>query len=675
MPQPHQQQPDLLTRVAVLGKAPDARRNAPATLDESARTVGVILTTEAPVTVYDWDYGRVDEVLLMSGVELPANGQIPMLDSHNRWSVESQIGSMRDFSVQGDALYAEAHFSSTAEEAFTLVREGHLTDVSVGYRVREHIFVPEKTTHTIDGRTFAGPIKIVTRWEVKEGSFTPIGADKNAKARSASDGQSNSEENPMSKQTVDPADQGRAETTSNAPVTAPPQPAPAGSIPLAPEPARAEVPPATPAANAPAGPSAEAIRAEAADIIAVGRMHNCMELAEEALRSGTTLTAFNAVVLAHIAARSEKYAPGYMPHVEIGRTDGEKFRAAVSDALCLRAGSPFAPKEIAPGAEQFRGYSLMELARESLRRGNIAIPSDPVSMIGRAFTETSSDFPNVLADTANKSLIAGAEEAAETYEVWTGETTANNFMIQTGVNLNAFTTLEVVPDGHEYTAGTLADFGIRYAVATYGKLFGITRQTIINDNVNAFTQIPAAMGRAAMRARGNAVYSLLIDNPQMADGNALFSAAHNNLAASGGKIGVDAYTEAVTAMGTHKGDQDEVLNIMPRFLLAPVSRTAEARILLQSQFIGTQASPTQINPWQGDVTPVTEGRLDFAAGNPWFLLGPKGMTVNVAYLFGNKGIRLEQRQGFTIDGVQFKVSSDFGTYVADWRPMYKNPGA
>ena len=128
-------------------------------------------------------------------------------------------------------------------------------------------------------------------------------------------------------------------------------------------------------------------------------------------------------------------------------------------------------------------------------------------------------------------------------------------------------------------------------------------------------------------------------------------------------------------MGTHKGDQGEVLSIMPKFLLVPVARTAEARILMGSQYIGTQASPTQINPWQGDVSIVVEGRLDAAANLPWFLAAAKGTTINVAYLFGNTGIRLEQRQGFTVDGVEFKVSSDFGAYINDWMGLYKNPGA
>ncbi len=653
-------------RKFILRADPSEQGGAPSSFDKEARTVRLTLATETPVR--EWTpYGYADEVLLMDGVVLPSGGQCPLLDSHNAYSLNGQLGSLRGFSIVADRLDATAHFSVTAEKAFTLVEEGHLKDASVRAKILEHVFIPEGTTQTIAGKSFTGPIVIATRWEVKEGSFTPIGADKNAKTRAASDGQ-NREEDPMSVK----KDQGRAEGTGNAPEIPASQTTPAAAS--ASDAARADTPPPLPAA-APGGPTVESVRAEIVDIMTVGRMHGCMELAEQAVRNGTSLNEFRGMVLADLSNRSAANAPSHMPHVEMGRTGGEKFRAAMSDAMCLRSGAHFTPKDLAPGAEEFRGYSLMESARESLRAAGLPIPSDPMEMIGRAFTETSSDFPNILADTANKSLIAGAQEAEETYEAWTGETTANNFQVQTGVNIDAFSTLEVVPDGAEYTSGTLNDRGIRYAVATYGKLFGITRQTIINDNVSAFTQIPAAMGRAAMRARGNAVYSLLTGNPQMPDGNALFSAAHNNLAASGGKITVDAYTAAVTAMGTHKGKQGEVLNIMPKFMLVPVARTAEARILMGSQYIGTQATPTQLNPWQGDVTVVVDGRLDAASGLPWFLAAAKGLTINVAYLFGNKAMRLEQRQGFTVDGVEFKVSSDFGAYVQDWNGLYKNPGA
>jgi hypothetical protein len=320
-----------------------------------------------------------------------------------------------------------------------------------------------------------------------------------------------------------------------------------------------------------------------------------------------------------------------------------------------------------------RGFTLREMARECLRRAGKPTHGD-MDMVGRAFTSTS-DFPAILADAAHKSVLAGALEANEVFDQFTGEVTATDFRTHTGVSLEAFSSLDMVPEDMEYKHGDISDRGIGYQVVTFGKLFAISRQAIINDDVNASTQIPAAMGRAAMRTCGNAVFRLLIDNPQMPDGNALFSAAHGNLAAAGAVINAESFGKAVTAMGTQKGKQDEALNIPPSFLLLPIAKYAEAHVLLHSMVIGTQAQPNQSNPWQGKVRPITDARLDISGSPAWFLAGPKGWGINTAWLGGNKTPRVEQRLGWSVDGTEYKVSIDFGAYVQDWRALYKNPGA
>ena len=51
----------------------------------------------------------------------------------------------------------------------------------------------------------------------------------------------------------------------------------------------------------------------------------------------------------------------------------------------------------------------------------------------------------------------------------------------------------------EYGYATIGDRGETVQLATYGKLFSITRQAIINDDLSAFTRIPMNMARAAKR--------------------------------------------------------------------------------------------------------------------------------------------------------------------------------
>jgi hypothetical protein len=636
---------------------------APATLDEEKRSVGVVLATENPVSDYDWIYGRTNTILLMSGVVLPPDGQTPLLDSHNSFSVSGQFGSIRNFTISGSELHAEAFFSATADQAFTMVREGHLRDVSVSYKTHKYTYIPQKASQVIEGRNFTGPVKVVTKWEVVEGSMTPIGADKKAKTRAASDSKTT--------EVIEMEDDGlqtgeRAAENTNAPIMDKTQGNDnSAGIPAAPAPA--------PQAYRAAGDGQYNAGALHADMLAIGRTHDCVELAEAAIRSGVTLQQYQRQVLDHLAQASARSAPGFALHVQTGEEDRQKYRAAAADALCLRAGARFAPPKPALGASELRGYTLRELARDCLRREGLSVSGD-MDMIARAFT-TTSDFPAVLADAAHKAVLSGALEAAEVFDVFCGEVTAVDFRKHSGVALDAFSALDIVPESGEYTQGAISDRGIAYEVATYGKLFGISRQAIINDDVNAFTQIPAAMGRAAMRTAGNAVFKLLTSNPQMSDGSALFSAQHGNLAAAGAVINVASLGAAITAMGTQKGSQGEALNIAPAYLICAIARRAEALILLNSMMIGTQEAPNQVNPWKNVVQPVTDARLDFDGSGAWFLSAQKGWGINTAWLGGNKTPRVEQRQGWTVDGTEFKVSIDFGCYVQDWRALFKNPGA
>ena len=49
-------------------------------------------------------------------------------------------------------------------------------------------------------------------------------------------------------------------------------------------------------------------------------------------------------------------------------------------------------------------------------------------------------------------------------------------------------------------------------------------------------------------------------------------------------------------------------------------------------------------------------------------------TIEYGFLDGNE-LYTEQREGFDVDGMQFKVRMTFGAKAIDWRGLYKNAGA
>ena len=244
--------------------------------------------------------------------------------------------------------------------------------------------------------------------------------------------------------------------------------------------------------------------------------------------------------------------------------------------------------------------------------------------------------------------------------------------------------MDLIGENGEYKYGTFDESAETYRIGTYGKLFSLTREMLINDDMRGFARIPQAFGTAARRKVGDVVYALLLSNPTMADGVALFHANHKNLAASGDKglISIATMTAAKLAMRTQKDMTGNPINVDPAYVLLPAAQEFATNILLRSAVLpqpatgGDYAAVAIPNPYAGSLTPVVEPRLDAASAKAWYLAGRHGVidTMEVAFLNGVQTPYLEEKEGFERDGVSYKVRFDFGAGLMDYRGLYRNPG-
>ena len=380
-----------------------------------------------------------------------------------------------------------------------------------------------------------------------------------------------------------------------------------------------------------------------------------------------------ASLLQSIARNSEPLGGGLVMTTE---DEYDKFKTAAKSGLMIRAGLTANDR-----SNEFRGYSLLELARASLHRMGVKTTGmDKMAVVAAAFTHSSSDFDNLLADVANKSMLKGYEEAEETFQRWTSKGTLPDFKASKRVDLNTFPALPVVSEGAEYKYVTVGDRGETIQLATYGSLFSITRQAIINDDLDAFTRVPNKMGRAAIRTVGNLVYAVLTGNPNMADGVALFDAGHSNL--STGVISSANVDALGTLLARQKDATGNTLNIEMAYLIVPRTLKGAAMMVANSEFevgttIGTNRANTVPNIVRGAFEVIADARLDatstavhYAAANPNI-----HDTIEVAYLDGNESPTLEQQGGWTVDGVEFKVRMDAGVKALDHRGLARTSGA
>lgn len=361
-------------------------------------------------------------------------------------------------------------------------------------------------------------------------------------------------------------------------------------------------------------------------------------------------------------------------HVVTLEDERDKRRVAMRGALEIRAG--LAKNE---GANPWRGHTLGEIARACLVQANVRdVPGDKMGMVALAFTHSSSDFPLILANVANKAMMQGYDEADETFQTWTTSGSLPDFKIQSTVDLGSFPALRSVGEGAEYKYITVGERGESRVLATFGERFMISRQAIINDDLDAFSRIPRKMGRAAIRTVGNLAYAVLTGNPNMADGVALFHASHNNLQGAGAVA-----TATVDAMRVAMARQKDIgqttgsLNIRLKYLIVPLSIEGVARVTKDSQYEVVSAAPknhTIPNSVANTFEVVSDARLDDASTSIWYGAADPSLhdTVVIDYLDGNQAPMLEQQAGWGIDGAEFKVRIDAAAKALDWKTMQRN---
>ena len=339
---------------------------------------------------------------------------------------------------------------------------------------------------------------------------------------------------------------------------------------------------------------------------------------------------------------------------------------------------------------QYRGLTLMDTARIYLQAQGIRTTGlSKMELAGlamgvstRAGYHTASDFANLLADVANKTLRRAYDEAPQTFKTIGRPVTLPDFKAVKRLQLGEAPQLLQVDDHGEFTRGTIGEGKEQFQLATYGRVFAITRKALVNDDTDAFSRIPMLFGRAARNLESNLVWLQILSNPTMGDGTALFHANHANLAGSGTAIDVTNIGAGRAAMRKQTGvDATTLLNLNPVYLIVP-----PAKETIADQFVSQnmQASESgKVNPFAGRLQVISEPRLEVGIGSTagsaiaWYLAATPDQIDMVEYgtLEGEEGPVVESRTGFDVDGIEIKCRHDFAAKVIDWRGFYKNPGA
>lgn len=608
-------------------------------VDTDSRTVELSFSSETP-------YGRWfgDEILCHDeeciNLERFSNGLGTVLFNHDRDAVVGHIEKVWLEDNRGKAL-VRFDTDEQSETIFQKVQSGTLQGVSVGYAIYRYEVLEDEDTKSTNGR-FNGPAYVVTDWEPLEISIVSVPADPTVGVGRSAEEIHTSIDTQEDNTRMDPKEiLNNEEVKSTEPVE-------------------------TGLTQADIQKAMEQERKRTSEITALFRDFD-VEGADEAIVMGVSVDEARAMVMDQLRARNKGVS------VTMGEAESDKFRAAAQDAVLMAAGIPVA--DAAPGAQELRGHSMVELAREALQREGLKANFGDNMELARAAINSTSTFPAIMSNLANKSVMVGFNEAETTYQIWAGKGSNRDFKEAARYALSEAGNLELVPEGGQFKQDSLGEASARTKVATYGKLFSLTRQAIINDDLGLFSKIATKYGSAAKRLVNKMVYAQLTGNVKMQDGVALFNSKHGNVAETGEALSVKAIAKAITAMRRQKGITEKAtLNITPKYLVVPPELEMVAYQIVNSTAAVDGVNSGVANPYKGRFIVVSDAEL--TAPDAWYLVADATQhdTIEVTYLNGVETPRLETRQGFEVDGIEYKVAFDCGVSALDFRGVFKNAG-
>lgn len=587
-----------------------------------------------------WQYPVVVD---LAGMRVPKKSR-PILKDHNHGQI---VGHTDQITVTEGTLEVSGVISgagATAQEVIATSDNGFPWQASLAASADKVVFIGEGKKARANDREFTGPLYIARKSTLGEISFVALGADDDTSARVAA-GRSNQrnlevitmefeqwvaengfdvdqldDKNISALKTVfgrlEANDAGREEGgRTSLDHTQPPEP-PASSL------------PPDPAADIRARAAAEVKRIAAIRQVCGGEYP---EIEAQAIEEGWDATKTELAVL----RASRPKAPA------VGSSVPQVNPQILEAAACMSVG--FDDNDLATeygeqtveAAYGMRHIGLKELVAECARLEGLSIPrvfGDGKETIRAGFSTIS--LPGILENVMNKTLLAAYQTTPiAAFELCSVGSVADFKEVSRYRLLGTGGFEKVAPDG-ELKHGKLGEQKYSNKAETYGQILMLTRQEIINDDLDAFLDITRQMGRSGAELIDDLFFKLLLSNP----GNFFSSGNGNYLTGATTAFGSDALTQAKTQFrkqkagpGSKAKDQKPI-NVRPEILLVPVEIETDAELLMGSAqlMIDASGSPTKIpvdNPHRNKYRIVSPPHLSDSFYS--------GSSAKAWYLFAN----------------------------------------
>lgn len=591
---------------------------------------------------------RKPVVVNLAGVTIPE--KVPLLANHSN-TTSNRVG-MVSARIENDGLIIEGEVLSDGPEAENIVSQakaGGNWQLSIGAAVDEVEFVEEGKTFEANGKTFEGPAYHVTKSTLREVSVVAVGADKDTemKIAAAFDLGKPIEKEPKEKEM-------KMENEKEGEVAA-------------------KVNTSDIQADA-----VTAIRAEHKRIAEIeAACGEEKEIAAKAVADGLSVDAAKAMVLDAMRARKGSEINAAFINTGAGAATGSEVieAAALMSTGAIRSGKleNHYADNVLDAANKMRRISLREMIDLCARMEGKRIEAGCSTSVLAAAGFSTISLPNMLGNIANKALM-DAYMTRESAAVKLAEKlSANNFQTHTGIRLGGLGTMEAVQNGGPIKHGTQDEETFTFAVATYAKMIGLTREMLANDDLGGFTRTAASLGQTWFNTRELLFWQLVLANTSN-----FFHATNSNLINTA--LSIDGLAEAEYTLAEQTGIDGTPINIRGTYLVVPPQLGALAKQIYTSSNIvsGTDDKVPANNIFAGVYEPVMTPYLsnskvsDSASETDWYLWSADVKPFGIAYLNGIETPTLEEVDpGAEYLGRAWRCYGDIGVCQVDKRGAVK----
>ena len=502
--------------------------------------IPIIIATETPVPT-EFPNGVRDEIIVVSGIKY--GEQVPFIDTHSSYSVQNVIGSVRNIRVEDNRLLGDVYFADdeSSQRVKKLYEDKHLTGVSVGL-LREQSVIQDGTSY-------------LTESTLKEVSAVVAGADPEAVSLIRFLNPLKGEKN-MADEVKNPSE---GDESLVAPVVE-------NTTEATKEP-ETKTEPTTTEAVVERGLTQDVWKARAQSILTLCQRGSVPQAQMQKYLLQTDLTPDQVArdILERGFSRSSASAPG---SISVGKSEGEKVREALEDAVLIRMAGNINFDQLAqnakarrdnaayeynktmatrmakpaPGAKDFEYARPADVAKMLLERAHVSTAGMPDhraikiamksgyqsmdSLSRSSVYMTQGSLANIYLNAMNKTLLASYDEVPSTYQQWVRQAASvADLKPVNRIRLGEFPSPEKVMRLGDYPQISAGSSKQSYSVEKQGFIFSLAWEDLVNDDLDALSKTPMMMGMAMRRAINYDAYAVLAGNV-LADGTNIFTTAN-----------------------------------------------------------------------------------------------------------------------------------------------------